>query len=53
MMSLGELAVEEVERLREIVVDGVAVAPVIELAELREEIAHLGVLWLVFESCCS
>ena len=47
--AVGELAVEEVEGLREIVLNGVAVAAVIEVAKLREEILRFGVLGLVFE----
>src|ERR1035438_6992605 len=47
--SVGELAVEKIKRLREIVLDGEAIAPVVEIGELRKEILGLGVLRLVFE----
>src|SRR5580704_10843779 len=47
--TVGELAVEEVQRLREIILNRVAVAAVIEVAELGEKLLRLGILRLVFE----
>ena len=47
--AVGELAVEEVQRLREIVLNRVAVAAVVERAKLRQKILRFGVLRLVFE----
>src|SRR5580704_5148769 len=44
-----ELAVEEVQGFREVVLNGVAVAAVVEGAELGEKILGFGVLGLVFE----
>src|SRR5260221_13811423 len=47
--AVGQVAVEKVQRLREIVLDGVSVPAIVELAELREEIFGFGVLRFVFE----
>src|ERR1700739_697336 len=47
--AVGELAVEEVERLCEVVLDGVAVPPVEELREFGEKVFRFGVLWFVLE----
>src|SRR6266478_2687305 len=47
--AVGKLAVEEVQRLREVILNGVAVAAVIEVAKLREKILCFGILGLVFE----
>jgi hypothetical protein len=46
---VGQLAVEKLQGLREIVLDGVAVAAVVELGELREKVFGFRVLGLVFE----
>src|SRR6266852_3623487 len=47
--AVGELAVEEEERLREIVLNRVAVSAVIERAKLREKIFRFGILRFVFK----
>ena len=47
--AVGELAVEEEERLREIVLNRVAVPAVIQCAKLREEIFRFHILRFVFE----
>src|SRR5271168_2904892 len=47
--TVGELAVEEVQGLREIVLNRVAVAAVIEVAKLGEEILRFSILRLVFK----
>jgi len=47
--AVRQLSVEEVQGLREVVLDCVAVATVIERAKLREEILGLGILGLVFK----
>src|SRR5215831_4942584 len=47
--AVGELAVEEVEGLREIGLNRVAVAAVVEGAKLGQEILGFGILGLVFE----
>src|SRR6267142_2874466 len=44
-----ELAVEKVERLREVVLNGVAIPAVVELGELRKEVFGFCVLRFVFE----
>ena len=46
----GKLAVEEVHRLAEIIVDGRAIAAVIELAEAREEVFRFFVFRFVDEA---
>src|SRR6202043_882656 len=45
----GKLAVEEIHRLGEVVIDGGAIAPVIELAESCEEVFCLFVFRFVGE----
>src|SRR5260370_1328449 len=47
--SVGKLAVEEVEGLREVILDGVAVATVIKVAKLRTKILRFPILGLVFK----
>jgi len=47
--AVGELAVEEEERLREIVLNRVAVSAVIQRAKLREKIFRFSILRFVFE----
>src|SRR5713226_5532190 len=47
--AIGELAVEEVESFRKIVLDRVAIPLVVEGTELSEEILRFGVLGFVFE----
>src|SRR5208282_4578910 len=47
--AIRQLSVEEVEGLREVVLDCVAVAPVVERAKLGKEILCLGILGLVFK----
>src|SRR5208337_3175204 len=47
--AVSELAVEEVEGLRKVILNRVAIAAVIEGAKLREKILRLGILGLVFE----
>ncbi|HEX5483337.1 MAG TPA: hypothetical protein VFZ08_12000 [Terriglobia bacterium] len=46
---VGEFTAKKVERFREVVVDGVAVAAVIELAELRQKIFRFFGLGLIGE----
>src|SRR5271156_1079842 len=47
--AVGELAIEEVQGLREIILNRVAVAAIVEGAKLGQEIFRLGVLRFVFQ----
>src|SRR5260370_24761484 len=46
----GEFPVQEVQRLAEVIVDGRAIATVVELAKAREEVFRLFVLRFVYQT---
>src|SRR5580704_8544852 len=47
--AVRKLAVQEIEGLRKVILNRVAIAAVIERAELRQKILGLSILWLVLE----
>src|SRR5271154_6986905 len=47
--AVRKLDVQEIEGLRKVVLDRVAVAPVVKSAELRKKVLRFGILWLVLE----